>query len=181
MNVSPVMILPFDIRTYWLHSSGEGGGADYDLVMERDPHGLPTLRGKHVAGLLRLALDRAADWGWFEDIPQYSSADIPMILMGDRSDGAPGCLDVRSAVVVDPLRAELLVDSALRAACFQRLATTAVESIRGVARDGHLRSIEAAIPLALQARVRFAAADRLAWSGNDQALRRLIEVAEMLR
>ncbi len=167
MSAEQGLLLPFDFQTYWLHASGEGGGADFDLKMERDAHRLPLLRGKHVAGLLRLALERAAAWGWFADAAGPDDLDIPDLLMGGRSDGRPGCLDVRSAVIRQPLAGILRSDQAMTEACFQRLATTAIEPLHGVAREKHLRTIEAALPLPLQARVRVAPADRLAWCGLD--------------
>ncbi len=155
-------MLVLELRSFWLHANGEGGGADFDLVMERDRDGLPLLRGRHVAGLLRLALTRADCWGWFSDPPL--GVEVASLLMGDIGDGAPGCLDVRSAQVVGATRAALVANPALREACFQRLPTTAIDERLGVAREGQLRAVEAALPLPLVARLGFDSADRMAWA-----------------
>ena len=178
MPPSNELALYFDIRTYWLHSSGAGGGADYDLVMERDPDDLPFLGGRQIAGLLRLALKRAAAWDWFDNTAAIAGCDIPDLLMGGHADGAPGCLDVRSATVAEPLRASLLSDPAMRAACFQRMQTTAIETAPGIAREGQLRSIEAAMPLPLQTRIRFLPADSRIWSDADAAMHSRLAIAE---
>lgn len=157
--------LSLNVRSYWLHAHGEGGGADFDLIMDRDEDGLPLLRGKHVAGLLRLALERAAAWGWFGD--DGAARDIPILLMGD--EGAPGCLDVRSARIPEPLRSELRLDPELGAACFRRIASTAMDSIRSVAKEKHLRTVEAAVPLPLVFTVGFAPDDRRFWAEGQRS------------
>lgn len=159
-------VLRLGFRSFWLHARGEGGGADYDLVMERDPSGLPILRGRHLAGLLRVAFARADRWGWFDNPP---ATGVEALLMGGFGNGMPGCLDIRSARVPDPLRSTLVSVPGLIEACFQRLPTTAIDPVRGVAKTGHLRTIEAAMPMQLEARIRFDASDRLAWSGGTSA------------
>lgn len=158
---------------YWLHASGEGGGADFDLVMERDDDGLPLLRGRHVTGLLHLALRRAVAWEWLEP-------DVRNLLMGGKG-GIPGCLDIRSARMPAPLRQHLLADAAVKAACFHRLATTAIDE-RGVAMDKHLRAIEVAIPLPLVFAVTFDPTDRRVWAkGRPEDEARLAAAEEHWR
>ena len=178
------LTLALDIRTYWLHARGEGGGADFDLVMETDADGFPLLRGRHVAGLLRLALERARAWQWFEE---DDFADIIPDLLGGtrvqrepddpkkekprkRRETIPGCLDIRSARVPDRLRRALIPpgvtkeDEAARyEALFRRIDSTAIDEIRGVAKQAHLRSVEAAIPLPLVFDVHHTPEDLLAW------------------
>jgi hypothetical protein len=169
--------LQLDLKSYWLHARGEGGGADYDLVMDRDEDGLPMLRGKHVAGLLRLALKRAVAWKW---LGSDSGAYIPLLLMGGEDE--PGCLDVRSARVPAWVRRELLDDPQLRAelgvACCRRIASTAIDELTSVAKQKQLRSIEAAVPLPLGFQVSFAPRDRRWWAGRDEAEQAAIALAE---
>ena len=174
MNTARIS-LTLDIRSYWLHARGEGGGADFDLVMERDNDGLPVLRGRHLAGLLRLALERAVAWRWLTD--EYIALDVPGLLMGSRGEGAPGCLDIRSARIARPLHDRLTADKALREACFQRLSTTAIDGRLGVAKEKHLRSIEAALPLPLVFSVGFDPFDRMAWAGGNEVDTRHVTIA----
>jgi RAMP superfamily len=170
------LTLPIDLRCYWLHARGEGGGADFDLVMDRDEDGLPVLRGKHVAGLLRLALRRAVLWQWYEDEPLAD--EIPLLLMGGEDE--PGCLDVRSAQVAAPLRAHFLGEeqSHIRAACFRRISSTAIDPVRSVAKQKHLRTVEAAVPLPLEFVISFDAIERMTWTRGEEAELAKISIAE---
>jgi hypothetical protein len=201
--MSDRVTLVLDIRSYWLHARGEGGGADFDLVMETDEAGFPLLRGRHVAGLLRLALERAERWGWFEDERKQpaiaaliaeivadkddASTAITELLMGARAgrrgkaaggpaaggpsenvESIPGCLAVGSALVPDPVRATLrggkpTLDGATKAALLRRIDSTAIDETLGVAKEKHLRSVEAAIPLPLAFTVEFAPDDLRSW------------------
>lgn len=175
------LTLRLDVWTYWLHARGEGGGADYDLVMETDAEGFPLLRGRHIAGLLRLALERAREWQWFDG--EFADL-IPDLLVGTRThladaaeedprkrrESIPGCLDIRTARVPDRLREALIPSGAgkaekgaRRAALLRRIDSTAIDEIRGVARQAQLRSVEAAIPLPLVFDVHYAPEDLLGW------------------
>ncbi len=172
------LTLRLDFRTYWLHARGEGGGADFDLVMDTDDDGLPVLRGRHATGLLRLALLRAQVWGWFADLPEAASDDdIPVLLLGRLGADEPGCLDVRTARVPYRLRDRLLADRAATAACFRRISSTAIEPLSGTAAERQLRSVEAAIPLPLELNLAFLPATRRLWAGDDAGERARIETA----
>jgi hypothetical protein len=173
------LTLRIDVRSYWLHARGEGGGADFDLVMERGDDGLPLLRGRHVAGLLRLAVKRAEEWGWYAAEPDVEGPAL--LLFG--GDSEPGCLDVRNAEVAEPLRARLQHDPELKAeladACFRRIASTAITYSTGVALEKHLRVVECAVPLPLAFTVAFAPGDRRAWARDDPGeLDRIVRAQE---
>ena len=158
---------------YWLHAHGEGGGADFDLVMERDGEGLPLLRGRHVRGLLRLALERARAWGWSEH-----DVDVCGLLVGDRGRGAPGCLAVGDAVLSPSLRAGLLADPDLIDGLFVRVPSTAIDRGTGTAKPKHLRTVEAAMPVPLVAKITFEPDTRHDWAQADTDLLRQIELAK---
>lgn len=170
-------LLPIAPSTYWLHAHGEGGGADFDLVMERDADGLPVLRGKHVAGLLRLAIQRAQAWRWLD--PDGESVDLASLLMGDHGDGAPGCLVVSDACVSQGLRAALAdgAEGRLLDGLFERLPSTAIEESTGVAKPKHLRTVECAVPVALYARIDFEPDKRKAWAAGHSGETALINHA----
>ncbi len=184
-----MIVLPVIFAGYWLHAHGEGGGADFDLVMERDEDGLPVLRARHVAGLLRVALRRAQAWGWFG----AEDDGVAELLLGARpgEDGrlekegsTPGCLAVGDARISAGLRAALKApeNCALIESIFARVAATAIESRTGVASQGQLRDVEAALPVALEARVHFAPEPRTLWAGRDQdRLERLKKARERWR
>jgi hypothetical protein len=167
-----MILLPLEFAGYWIHAHGEGGG-DFDLVIERDEDGLPVLRGRHVTGLLRLAILGAQGLEWFDD----SESDIAELLVGRRprpasNDGAasytsPGCLAVGDARVGPALRAAVLADPALRDELFERIASTAIDWDTGVAARSQLRTIEAALPVALSARLDFDPSHRRLWARGD--------------
>lgn len=166
------LILPIMFSTYWLHAHGEGGGADFDLVMERDRDGFPVLRGRHVAGLLRVALLRAEAWGWFP----AESTSVASRLLGDIGDSGPGCLSVSDAKMSDRLRAELGADQAW--ALFQRIPSTAIDPETGAAQARHLRTLEAALPVPLRATIRFEPGKRRIWASRQPDERDALAEAE---
>lgn len=169
MTGFPLIINP---AAYWLHAHGEGGGADFDLVMERDRDRLPLLRGRHVRGLLRLALERATHWNWFE-----ADLGVCELLVGDRGLGAPGCLAVSDATVSLALRANLLADPSLIEGLFVRVPSTAIDPVTGAAKSKHLRTVEAALPVPLWATVTFEPETRQDWAQGDTAQLAEIEQA----
>lgn len=156
-----ILDLPISPASYWLHARGEGGGADFDLVMERDAGGLPLLRGRHVRGLLRLALERAAAWEWLDK-------DVPNLLLGDRGRGAPGCLAVSDATV-SPALAATLMSQDLTPGLFVRIASTAISPDTGAAKARHLRAIEAAMPVPLTAKIVFDPYLRRDWAAGNES------------
>lgn len=174
------LALRLQVASYWLHAKGEGGGADFDLVMDRDGEGFPLLRGKHVTGLLRLALLRAARWDWFAPDPAVRADEVPNLLMGASDPSAPGCLAIGSARVPAGIRRSLKADAHQLAACFRRISSTAIEPLSGVAKEKHLRTVEAAIPLPLEFEIEFLAGDRHAWaSGHRSSDERRAELARI--
>jgi len=154
------LILPITFSAFWLHAHGEGGGADFDLVMERDREGFPVLRARHVAGLLRVALLRAEAWEWFP----AASTGIASILLGDLGDNGPGCLSVSDARLSDGLQEALGPDRTW--ALFQRIPSTAIDPKTGAAKPKHLRAVEAALPVPLRARIQFEPGRRRIWAGG---------------
>lgn len=170
--------LPIHPSGYWLHAHGEGGGEDYDLVMERDDDGLPVLRARHVKGLLRVALERAIKWEWI-DTKVIDFRDIPDILLGRRDGkGGAGCLITRDAVVSGPLRAALLDQTDLLNGLFARVASTAIDDDTGTAKPKHLRTIEAGVPIPLVSRLTFDSSKRTDWARGDQERLDAIVAAE---
>ncbi|HZK99253.1 MAG TPA: hypothetical protein VFC47_05090 [Caulobacteraceae bacterium] len=180
------LALPMVFSGYWLHAHGEGGGEDFDLVMERDEDNLPMLGGRHVTGLLRVALRRAEAWNWFDK----KSRGVDALLLGQRSgagsqdgtDTAPGCLAVGNATVSEGLRAAVEKEPSLRSEFFSRVASTAIDARRGVAKPKQLRAIEAAMPLRLYSYLDFDDAARRLWCGRDTIeLARLEEAKKLWR
>lgn len=165
-----ILELPLAFSTYWLHAHGEGGGADFDLVMERDDDGLPTLRARHVAGLLRQALLRGQTWGWFDET---SDEDVTGLLLGERgrspvgeTNGGPGCLIVSDARLSAPLRARLIKNPELIEGLFGRISSTAINRATGVPMRHHLRTVEAGMPMKLICPVAFDPFKRTIWAAR---------------
>lgn len=151
-------ILHVDLRSYWHAGGGRGKGAVLDAVAHRDAHGMPVLPGRHLKGLLRDALERAARWGW------DGYAGMAESLFGQRTeeDGraqrvpAPGSLRVTDARLPAEVAAWLAGVDKGKASCpllFRALFSTAVEHDTGSATNRTLRGIEVVVPLALAARI----------------------------
>jgi len=145
--------LQVDIRAYWHAGGGRGAGAVLDAVVYRDADGLPVLPGRHLKGLLRDAVARAASWDW------DGYAGLAERLFGrpaeTRRASEPGCLRLSDARLPDGVVAWLRSNEgkAHRAALFRALDATAIDADTGTA-DGHsLRGIEVTVPLTLYARI----------------------------
>jgi len=147
-------VVTIELRDYWHCGAGRGGGAVLDAVVQRDHAGVPLLPGRHLKGLLRDALERAAAWDW----PGY--AGLAGQLFGQRTEEAegpsnptPGCLRVSDACLPGEVRAWLADDRqrSLRAGLFRGLYATAIDERSGTAKDASLRGIEVVVPLQLRA------------------------------
>ncbi|MCU7960116.1 MAG: hypothetical protein KZQ58_08980 [gamma proteobacterium symbiont of Bathyaustriella thionipta] len=150
-------VLLINIKSYWHAGSGRGSGAVLDAVVHQDSQGLPVLPGRHIKGLLRDALMRAADWEW----DNYSG--LAERLFGEATenrtiDAAPpssSCLRVSDATLPEDVMAWLVSESGrdLRTHLYQSLYMTAINHETGVAEDKSLRGIEVTVPLALSATI----------------------------
>lgn len=145
------VILDFD--TYWQHGTGALGEGDVDLSADRDRHGLPILRGRHVQGILRAASIRLDQW---HPAPIGPLTDI---LFGSRNKAEPGpskpgCLNVSDFCLPEHL-------SAHKTALFRRLASTRINELTGTAMDQSLRAVEVAAPVPLGGTIRWIPERRL--------------------
>ena len=165
--------LAIPLRSFWMHGFGEGGGADADLLVARDAEGFPTIRARHVKGLLRVAMRRALAWNWYEG-KAIAGADLVADLLG-AADDARGALQIPNARIPD--RDKRAIGPEHRKALFQIMASTAINE-RGTAKRASLRRIEATVPLTLVSHTSFPppSAEIAARYGNGGWIR-LIEVA----
>jgi hypothetical protein len=166
------LFLLIDFRSYWLHTSGRGGGADLDALLVRDPDGFPALSAKHVQGVLREASRRAEAWGWPQTLGYLPSAseisrgDFTDVLFGGRGgDAAPGCLEFDDFRLPPDLR-----ETATAWAWSRPIASTRIEEGTRAARDKTLRSIEAAVPCVLGGPVTWDDKRRLVERPQDASL-----------
>lgn len=151
------MHLSLDLRNYWIVSAGYGLGALHDEVCVRDPDGLPYVPGRHLRGLLRHAVACL-------DAPGAGS--VASILFGGRAGAETseeaegtareGCLRVDSAELPSQERAWFRrpENREKTGLLYRTLYATAVESETGTAANRTLRTIEVAVPLRLEARIR---------------------------
>lgn len=167
MTAPQQCFLMVDMRSYWLQGTGRGGGADYDLVADRDSDGLPVLRGRHLRGLLREASRQAHAFGW-PDAPD------PELFFGGRGEnGHPGCVTVDDAMVaqelasefIDPDSGDIRIDPAV---LFRRVSSTAIHPETGSVLPKTLRTIEVATPLPLYSRLSWRPETRLTVCPGDR-------------
>lgn len=146
--------LTIDLRSDWHAGGGRGQGAVLDAVVHRDASGLPVLPGRHLKGLLREALERAADWGW------EGYTGLAAQLFGKRSEEMPagtvprpGSLRLGDGRLPGDLALWLGSEAGQGhlPKLYRGLYSTAVDHATGSARDRSLRGIEVCVPLTLHA------------------------------
>lgn len=160
------------LEHYWHAGSGAGRGGHLDAVVRRDNLGLPLLPGRSLKGLLRDAVQRANDFGWFGDVGGDPATVLfgtpPQTLSVDETQ--PGLLRFSDATLPDDFRAAMahlrVTDearcTALANGLFREMFSTAMEEDSGVARKHSLRGIEVAVPCQLHATVEALGASSLA-------------------
>ncbi len=163
------LILDLQLLGYWHAGTGRGQGGFVDALCNRDRLGLPFLPGRTVKGLLRDAVGLWAgahlgEPAWRLVVELFGGPgfdDAPVGRDGERRARRvteEGALAVTSARLLAAELAyfEQLPDDrlrALRAGLFARLSQTAIDSDRGAAKRGSLRTVEVAVPVMLEARV----------------------------
>lgn len=177
-------LLKFHLSSYWHVGSGAGGDAVADAVVQRDAHGLPTIPGRTIKGLLRDAMSLASLSGrvapervekWFGSaLPGQdgSSGDEHEVRLEEaRFSTEEGALWFGSARLPESWRnwagslEEPRSEPAIRA-LYTHLASTALDQ-EGVARDHTLRVVEVTVPMELEAEVH--GPDDAAWAADLRA------------
>ncbi len=164
--------LEIRLHAYWHAGSGLGSATGVDAQVTRTPGGLPHLPGRSLKGILREAVEQAAELGWVK----ASSGDLvrwfgtPLVRRADSTDREPidqleearftsdaGSLSVGSARLGKGEDARGWEQWASwpghapeRDLLFSELASTALDD-SGVALDKSLRLIEVAVPVTLHA------------------------------
>lgn len=173
-DIPKELLIEVDIRNYWHAGTGRAGGDDVDALIDKDVNGLPVLRGRHLKGLVRDAAECLAAW----DTPGWTEPARTNILFGREAirakpaDGGkpaipgqastPACVRFSDACLPPEIADKVRAKPKLANGLIQRLASTRIEFETGAATDETLRSIEAAIPLKLYARLRWDTSERFA-------------------
>lgn len=172
------------IHSYWHAGTGRTSGSHVDSLVEKDKNGIPLLNGKHLKGLLRDAVSRAAYWGWFDDLElPVANQALAGWLFGSqnnsvneddssRFDTTAGLIFVSNAEL--PLSDHMILSKKgsekLKAGLFRHVFSTAIDEQTGTAKDQSLRGIEVVIPLTLNAEITF--------NGDQQAATEVFNVLE---
>ena len=133
--------------TDWNCSSGLTGNAYIDIAALRDKDGFPYIPGKTIKGLLRDAAKNL-------DIDDKAEKEIfgsEKKKAGDKSEdeNKQGCAYFSNAEICEEVRNALKNDAKKKQYLFREIASTAIDSDTGVAKDKSLRKIEVVIPLTL--------------------------------
>ncbi len=152
--------LHIDFKNYWHAGSGRSSGYHLDAVCQRDANKLPYLPGRQLKGILRHAVRRAENWGWYDGIslPKGPVTLYEHLLFGStsqdeqRNQTFSGLLQVDSATL--PETEYLYLSHQLQASLvnhlFDELFTTAIDEKTGTAKQYSLRGLEVCLPLTLQ-------------------------------
>jgi hypothetical protein len=167
--MTAVWHLRFRLLGWWHAGSGRGTGGAYDAAFLRSPDGLPWLPGRTCRGLLRDAVDTAAELGHVPaELPVWAFGSPPPRLPEDRPgrgrhlrrarfETDPGALRIGSAELSPDWRAWARAARPEELdAFYEPLARTAIRD--GVARAHTLRTMEVAGPMELRAPVTLAGA-----------------------
>lgn len=158
MSQSKKLIM--DISSYWHAGTGRTSGSHVDSLVEKTASGLPLLNGRHNKGLIRDAINRADDWGWFKDLSEIDTQGLSLTdwLFGSRHhseaddtrfDTSAGQLIVSNATLSANEVMTLEADIELREKLYRHIFSTAIEHATGTAKEHSLRGIEVVIPLTL--------------------------------
>ena len=151
--------IKIDFQGFWHVGSGRSSGHHLDAICLKDEFGLPFVAGKQLKGLLRHAVRRADEWGWYTDLtlPKGLLTSFEALLFGSQSqlegryETFSGMLFVDNAQLADEEFDFLkLNDQAMmREYLYQDLYSTSIDQITGTAQDHSLRGIEVALPVHL--------------------------------
>lgn len=149
--------LHIELQNYWHAGTGSGSGTHLDALTEKDRYGLPFLAGKHIKGLLRHAVHRAEEWGWFSaSLPEGSASDLETLIFGSRSQQEkrektlPGMLRVDDAQLSAIESNFLKQNTEFKPFLYQEIYSTAINAA-GTAKAHSLRGIEVVLPVVLVA------------------------------
>jgi len=154
--------LLLDMKSYWHPGTGKGSGSHVDAVVEKDRFGCPFIAGRMLKGLLRDAVFRTLSWnsgGFGENGP--ATENVIEILFGSwafeaqrpRHQTVPGLIRLSDAVLDEEVRQWLAEEDACRQALFRDIYSTAIDSAKGVAKQGSLRGKQVVVPVKLQAKL----------------------------
>lgn len=134
--------------TYWHCGSGLAKGADVDLLVVKDRDNLPFVPGKTVKGLLREAALELSEYGEFSKGAVLDAFGIEADEDNNLSS-KPGSLSFSNAVLSQKEHDALVANKA-QEYVYSSIASTAIDSETGVAKDHSLRKMEVVVPCTVE-------------------------------
>lgn len=143
----------------WHCGSGLAAGADVDLLVVKDPHGLPFVPGKTMKGLIREAVEDYLSFSGTEsgERTNVSKTDVSK-LFGTAYDAesgtegqAAGTLFFSNASLPQN-ESEAIVGSNTQKYLYRKVASTAIDD-NGQARDHSLRKMQTVVPCTLEGKI----------------------------
>lgn len=142
--------LNLDFHYYWHAGTGASSGSHLDMLTEKDTNGLPFISGKHLKGLIRHALQRAEDWGWFDEQKSaHHIQDLTTLILGSQSQQVSrtktqiGMLQVERAVLSSE-QTKWLTQKNWQPHLYREVYSTAIDH-----EEGSLRGMEVTLPMQL--------------------------------
>lgn len=137
------------LHSVWHCGSGESKGADMDALVIKDNYGLPYIPGKTIKGLIKDGMVSVQEYQ--PELVQES--DIKSIF-GFEGENTGACF-FTNAVFPEQIREFLSSDDgdSYKKQLYNKISSTAIDSVKGIAFDHSLRSIEVTIPVELEGEI----------------------------
>lgn len=137
------------IHSVWHCGSGESKGADIDALVIKDKQGLPYIPGKTIKGLIKDGIQSVKDYQ-----PELVEESDIKTIFGEEGKCAGVCF-FKNAVLPEQIHEFLSTEEGdtYKKQLFNKISSTSIDSLTGVADEHSLRSIEVTIPVELEGEI----------------------------
>jgi len=137
------------LHSLWHCGSGESKGADIDALVIKDDSGLPYIPGKTIKGLIKDGMLTIQDYQ-----PELVQESDIKIIFGVEGKSTGFCF-FKNAIVPKQIHEFLSSEKgdSYKKQLFNKISSTAINSLTGIADEHSLRSIEVTIPMELEGEI----------------------------
>lgn len=132
-------------HSYWHCGSGLAAGAGVDALVVKDAKGLPFVPGKTIKGLLREAMEELRTW---EGKDTDNDKDF-LDLFGSEDKHVAAAKAFFSNAELTKDEQEAIVNEKLQEHLYKAVSSTAIDVVKGIAKEHSLHKIEVVVPCEL--------------------------------